>query len=158
MPAQQSARPLPARAVTTEPSLGDYQALAEFRYQIRRFLSFSERAARAAGIEPQQHQLLLALKGLPPDRQPTIGTIAERLCVTHHTAVGLVDRLGATELVERVRGVSDRRQVHVRITPRGEALLSQLSAEHKAQLQTVGPVLLGALSAILTDPRKTTVL
>lgn len=158
MPAQQSARPSPVRAATAEPSLGDYQALAEFRYQIRRFLSFSERAARAAGIEPQQHQLLLALKGLPPERQPTIGTIAERLCVTHHTAVGLVDRLGATGLVERVRGAHDRREVHVRITQTGEALLSRLSAQHKEQLQSVGPSLLGALSAILSDPPKSAVL
>lgn len=141
------------RAATAEPALGDYRALAEFRYQIRRFLSFSERAARAAGIEPQQHQLLLALKGLPTDRQPTMGAIAERLCVTHHTAVGLVDRLGVAGLVERVRGARDRRQVHVRITQTGEALLSRLSAEHKEQLQTVGPTLLDALSAILVEPR-----
>jgi DNA-binding MarR family transcriptional regulator len=73
--------------------IDDYRALAEFRYQIRRFLSFSETAARAAGIEPQQHQLLLALKGLPPSHRPNIKSLAERLCVKHHTAVALVDQL-----------------------------------------------------------------
>ena len=73
-------------------SPSDYRALAEFRYQIRAFLSFSERAARAHGVEPQQHQLLLACKGLPTSQRPTIGTLARRLCVEHHTAVALVDR------------------------------------------------------------------
>lgn len=158
MPVQRSARPLPARATKAEPSLADCRALAEFRYQIRRFLSFSERAARAAGVEPQQHQLLLAVKGLPGDREPTIGVLAERLCVTHHTTVGLVDRLEAAGLVERHRGARDRRQVNVCITPSGEALLSGLSAQHKEQLQTVGPILLGALGAILGDPHQTGVL
>src|SRR5436190_22442147 len=92
-PARVAARP------DAEPSLADYRALAEFRYQIRCFVSFSERAARSAGIEPQQHQLLLALKGLPGELTPSIGTLAERLCVTHHTTVGLVDRLVAAGLV-----------------------------------------------------------
>lgn len=139
-----------AQQADLEPNLADYRALAEFRYQIRCFLSFSERAARSAGIEPQQHQLLLAIKGLPGHLSPSIGTIAERLCVTHHTTVGLVDRLEAAGLVERHRDVAlDRRQVHVRITERGEALLSLLSREHKAQLQTVGPGLRDALRAIL---------
>src|SRR4051794_36610454 len=76
-----------------EPDSIDYQALAEFRYHIRRFIRFSESAARNAGIEPQQHQLLLAVKGLPEDVEPTIGEIANRLHVVHHSAVELVDRL-----------------------------------------------------------------
>lgn len=153
MPATRVSRTLPAEASAAEPTLADYRALAEFRYRIRCFLRFSERAARSAGIEPQQHQLLLALKGLPSHLQPTIGAIAERLCVTHHTAVGLVDRLEAAGQVERSRGAEDRRQVHVRITQAGELLLSRLSAEHKDQLQTVGPILRDALGAVLTSRR-----
>ncbi|HYX50470.1 MAG TPA: helix-turn-helix domain-containing protein, partial [Ktedonobacteraceae bacterium] len=76
-----------------EISITEYQTLAEFRYQLRRFLRFSEQAARAAGLEPQQHQLLLALKGLPEGRKATIGALAERLQLTHHSTVELVDRL-----------------------------------------------------------------
>lgn len=130
-------------------SPSDYRALAEFRYQIRAFLSFSERAARANGIEPQQHQLLLACKGLPISLRPTIGTLARRLCVEHHTAVALVDKLVLAGLVRRVPSQSDRREVLVEITRRGEALLAELSALHRDQLATVGPALIKALSAVL---------
>jgi DNA-binding MarR family transcriptional regulator len=144
----------PARATAlpeSEPSLGDYRALAEFRYQVRCFSSFSERAARGAGIEPQQHQLLLALKGLPVDRIPSIGTLAERMCLAHHTTVELVNRLEASALVERSRGVQDKRQVIVSMTPAGERLLGSLSRLHKEQLQSVGPLLRDALDAILSQ-------
>jgi DNA-binding MarR family transcriptional regulator len=134
-----------------EPSLGDYRALAEFRFQIRCFLSFSERAARGAGIEPQQHQLLLALKGLPIDRRPNIGVLAERLCLAHHTTVELVNRLEAVGFVDRRRSAQDKREVLVGITPAGEALLGSLSLLHKEQLQSVGPLLRDALEAILSQ-------
>ena len=134
-----------------EPTLGDYRALAEFRYQIRCFLSFSERAARGAGIEPQQHQLLLAIKGLPVDRTPTIGALAERLCLAHHTTVELVNRLEAAALVERSRSAQDKRQVIVSMTPAGERLLGSLSRLHKEQLQSVGPLLRDALEATLSQ-------
>jgi DNA-binding MarR family transcriptional regulator len=130
-------------------SLSDYRALAEFRYQIRAFLSFSERAARAQGIEPQQHQLLLAVKGLPVEQRPTIGTVARRLCVEHHTAVALVDKLEQAGFVKRAQNPNDRREVLVEITRRGESLLAELSAIHRDQLVTVGPVLIKALSAVL---------
>jgi DNA-binding MarR family transcriptional regulator len=129
-------------------SADDYRSLAEIRYQIRCFLRFSERAARAAGLEPQQHQLLLACKGLPKASRPTIGTLAERLCVQHHTAVALVDNLAALGLVERVRNSADRREVLVEITARGEASLRRLSALHHEQLRNVAPVLIQALGAI----------
>src|SRR5258706_3664891 len=79
----------------------DLHALAAFRYELRCFLSFSERAARAAGIEPQQHQLLLAIGGLPAGQRPNIRSVAERLCVQHHTAVALVDKLEQRGLVSR---------------------------------------------------------
>ena len=129
-------------------SPADYRSLAEIRYQIRCFLRFSERAARSAGIEPQQHQLLLACKGLPKGSRPTIGTLAARLCVQHHTTVALVDNLVALGLVERVRGSADRREVLVEITVRGEAALRKLSALHREQLRRVAPALIHALGDI----------
>ena len=129
----------------------DYRALAAFRYEIRRFLAFSEQAARSAGIEPQQHQLLLAVQGLPLEQQPTIGAIAERLCVKHHTAVALVDKLEARGLIVRERGAVDRRTVLLRLAPAGAELLRELSERHKAHLQTVGPHMLAALGAILGE-------
>lgn len=127
----------------------DYQGLAEFRYQIRRFLSFSETAARGAGIEPQQHQLLLALKGLPAGRRPNIAALAQRLCVKHHTAVALVDHLERRRLVRRQKGQDDGREVIIILTPAGEAILRTLSALHRQQLRTVGAELVQSLQAIL---------
>jgi DNA-binding MarR family transcriptional regulator len=89
--------------------LADYQSLAELRYQIRRFLHFSEQAAREAGLEPRQHQLLLTMKGLPPGTRPRIGELAQRLQIQHHSAVELVNRLAAGGYVRRHRGGEDRR-------------------------------------------------
>ncbi|HEY2513767.1 MAG TPA: MarR family transcriptional regulator [Polyangiaceae bacterium] len=127
----------------------EYRALAAFRFEMRKFLAFSEQAARAAGVEPQQHQLLLSVRGLPAGRKPTIGAIAERLCVQHHTAVALVDKLEGAGLLRRERSLEDRRQVLLRLTPRGAALLRALSELHRAQLERVGPHLVTALGAIL---------
>lgn len=130
-------------------TLKDYKSLAAFRYEIRKFLAFSEQAARDAGIEPQQHQLLLALRGLPDGLRPTIGAVAERLCVQHNTAVALVDKLEACGLLLRERSTEDRREVLLHLTTDGEALLRRLSELHKNQLRDVGPTLVAALSAIL---------
>lgn len=144
----------PAEKLTdigAEVSLADFRALAELRYQIRRFLSFSERAARAAGIEPQQHQLLLAIKGLPVDRRPTIKTLAERLCVRHHTAVALADQVEARAWARRERHDADRREILLRLTPSGERLLRRLSVLHRDQLRVVGPTLVDALSCVLAQ-------
>jgi DNA-binding MarR family transcriptional regulator len=127
----------------------DYRLLASFRHEMRKFLAFSERAARAAGVEPQQHQLLLALRGLPDELRPTIGTLAERLCVQPHTAVALADKLEEEGLVERERGAEDRREVLLRMTPAGDVLLRGLSALHRQQLAVVGPAMVSALQAIL---------
>src|SRR5215831_4826082 len=104
----------------------DYQSLAEFRHQIRRFLRFSERAARNAGLEPRQHQLMLALKGLPSNVRPRIGELAERLQIQHHSAVELVNRLESAELVRRQRGTEDRREVLLELTQKGETILRDL--------------------------------
>src|SRR2546421_6776190 len=94
-----------------EISTTDYQALAEFRYQIRRFIRYSEQVARSAGIEPQQHQVLLAVKGLPEGEKATIGKLAERLQLQHHSTVELIDRLCERGLVERRRDEADQRRV-----------------------------------------------
>jgi DNA-binding MarR family transcriptional regulator len=136
---------------------GDYRSLAEFRHQIRRFLHFSEGVARRAGLEPTQHQLLLALKGLPPEVRPRIGELAERLQIQHHSAVELVNRLEAGGLVRRRRGREDRREVLVELTSRGENILRQLSLHHRTELRSQGPELLSALERLIEDrqaPRK----
>jgi DNA-binding MarR family transcriptional regulator len=130
--------------------LADYRALAQFRYEIRKFLAFSESAARQAGIEPQQHQALLAIKGLPPGVEPTIGALAERLCVQHHTAVALVDKLEARGWAVRKRATSDRRQVLLSLTGKGSALLAKLSALHREQLGAVGSGMVQALEVIVS--------
>ncbi|MBZ5591258.1 MAG: MarR family winged helix-turn-helix transcriptional regulator [Acidobacteriia bacterium] len=124
----------------------DYQALAEVRYQIRRFLHFSEQAARAAGLEPHQHQLLLAVRG--HDKR-SIGILAERLQIQHHSAVELVDRLEERGFVARSRAPSDRRQVMVQLTPRGEEELKKLTTCHLAELRDTGPALVSALEAVI---------
>src|SRR5262245_53083839 len=129
----------------------DYRALAEFRYQMRRFARFSDQAARAAGIEPQQHQLLLAIKGMPEGVAPTMGALAERLQILHHSAVELVDRMEERGLLRRERAADDRRQVLLALTARGEALLARLSAVHRAEVRSIGPRLLRALYSVVDD-------
>ena len=128
----------------------DYRSLAEFRYQIRRFLRFSEQAARQAGLEPQQHQLLLALKGLPEGAEPSIGELAERLQIRHHSVVELVDRLVERGYVKRRRGQADRRIVFVELTAAGDEVLRRLSLEHRAELESAGAALLAALNALVS--------
>ncbi|MGH9627897.1 MAG: MarR family winged helix-turn-helix transcriptional regulator [Bryobacteraceae bacterium] len=126
----------------------EYQKLEEFRFQIRRFLNFSEAAARIAGVEAQQHQALLALKALPEGSLPTIGHLAERLLLKHHSAVGLVDRLQVLGLVTRRPRSEDARQVLVRLTSKGERLLHRLSLAHRLELEETGPELAAALRSI----------
>ena len=128
----------------------DYQALAEFRYQIRRFVRFSEQAARRAGLEPAQHQLLLAVKASAS--QPTVGELAERLQLRHHSVVGLIDRLAEGGLVRRSRAAVDRRQVRVRLTPKSEAVLRKLTVEHRTELAAAGSAMAAALDPILARP------
>lgn len=135
-------------------SNADYRSLAGFRYEIRKFLAFSEQAAREAGIEPQQHQLLLAVRGLPEGTRPTIRAVAERLCVQHHTTVALVDKLENRGLIERERSSVDRREVLLRLTAEGEDMLRSLSALHRQQLRTVGPEMLAALQTIVSGQSK----
>lgn len=139
----------PAAAPAEAVWLSDYRALAEFRYQIRCFLRFSEHAAREGGLEPQQHQLLLALRGLPEGREPTIGALAERLQIHHHSAVELLDRLEERGLVRRTRGEDDRRQVFIHLTTGGEKILRELSLHHRTELRSIAPALHRALNALM---------
>ncbi len=126
-------------------TLPDFQALSEFRYQIRKFLHFSQEAAEKAGLETRQHQLMLAVKGLPEGRQPRIADLAERLQIRHHSAVELVNRLAKQGYVERHRTNNDRREVLVSLTFKGEKVLRQLSLHHREELRTQGPALVAAL-------------
>lgn len=128
-------------------TVAEYRALAAFRYELRRFLRFSERAARSAGLEPRQHQLLLALKGMPEGGQATIGVLADRLQIEHHSAVELVDRMEAHDLVRRARAQVDRRTVRVELTERGDAMLGLLSVFHRAELRSVAPALWDVIGA-----------
>jgi DNA-binding MarR family transcriptional regulator len=123
----------------------DYQRLAAFRYALRRFLRFSEEAAVAVGLTPQQHQALLAIEGMPERRRVSITELAERLQLTHHSVVGLLDRLERERLVKRMRSRTDKRVSFVRVTPRGRGLLRKLTTAHKGQLIQVAPEMIHAL-------------
>ncbi|HET9296267.1 MAG TPA: MarR family transcriptional regulator [Candidatus Binatia bacterium] len=129
----------------------NFKAMAELRYQIRKFLRFSENAARQAGIEPQQHQLLLAIRGLPDGASPTIGVLAERMQLQHHSTVELVDRLVDRNFLCRLRSTSDRRQVLVKLTHDGEEFLQRLSLHHLEELQSAGPTFVKVLNSLLGD-------
>ena len=132
-----------------------YRALADFRYEIRRFLNFSERAARAAGIEPQQHQALLAIKGLPPACKATVGVLAEQMQIRHHSAGELSSRLARKGWMRRSRSRRDGREVLLELTRRGENLLAKLSLSHREELRTAGPRLIAALQAAIAHHKPT---
>jgi DNA-binding MarR family transcriptional regulator len=129
----------------------DYRAMAEFRYQIRRFLRFSEQAARSAGIEPQQHQLLMAVKGLPEGSKPTVAVLADRMQLQHHSTVELIDRLEERGFLYRLRATDDRRQVFVKLTHDGEEFLQTLAMYHVQELQSVGPTLVKVLQSVMEN-------
>ena len=135
-------------------TLQDYQAVAEFRHQIRRYVKFSDAAVRGSDLEPRQYQLLLALKGLPSNVRARIGELAEQLQIQHHSAVELVDRLEASGLVRRQRGTQDRREVLVVLTSAGEKVLRELVLYHRAELSTRGPELIEALRCVSQDSKK----
>jgi len=112
-----------------------YRDLAEFRRQIRQFLYFSEITAKKHRIEPQQHQLLLTVQGLPPDVKPTVGELAARMFIQPHSAVELVNRLEQTGAVARSANPQDRREVRVRLTASGRAALRKLALAHRDELE-----------------------
>ncbi len=119
----------------------DYTALAEFRFLIRCFLEFSEQQAKQVGLTPRQHQALLVIKGYGKGHPITVGDLAERLRVRHHSAVELTHRLAEAGLVERVADEQDQRKVLLRLTPLAEAHLAALSAAHRDELSRIEPML-----------------
>lgn len=129
---------------------GDYEALAEFRYALRKFLGFSEEAATRHGVTPQQYQALLAIEGFPGRNWVTIGELAEQMRIAHHSAVGLVDRMEAMKLVKRSPGKEDRRRVEVSLSAKGLKLLEKLYRVHRDELRSVGPQLTAALQKAAT--------
>jgi DNA-binding MarR family transcriptional regulator len=135
------------RAVTPK----EYETLAAFRYTLARFLGFSEAVAARAGLTPQQYQALLALKGFGGSL--TMGELAERLLIHHHSAVGLVDRLEALGLARRTADPKDRRVVHVAPTAKGKRRVARLAAVHRDELQQTA-VTLRALLEELSRPAK----
>lgn len=137
-------------------SLEQYRQIAEFRYRIRQFLHFSEEVARANGIEPRQHQLLLAIKGLPEGTRPTITALSERLCLRHHSTVELVDRLVSHAAIVRLHSAEDSREILLELTPHGEELLRKLSVLHWEELQNSGPALADWLRAMVHRPGRRT--
>jgi DNA-binding MarR family transcriptional regulator len=120
-------------------SASDYRLLAEFRHLLRGFLAFSEDAARRAGLTPQQHQTLLAIKGY--EGSPTVGQLAQRLLIRHHSAVGLADRLARAGLLARNIDPDDRRRVTLTLTAKAERVLARLSTAHRDELRRLAPML-----------------
>ena len=127
----------------------DYEALAGFRYALRQFLRFSEVEAEGAGLNPQQYQAMIVIKGYPDRDRVTIGELAESLLIRHHSAVGLVDRLVLKGLVKREVAQEDRRQVYVSLTAQGEEILERLAAQHREEFQRIGSTLTDLLGNLL---------
>jgi DNA-binding MarR family transcriptional regulator len=135
-------------------SNAEYRALAELRYRIRLFLQEGDDQTRAAGLEPQQYLLLLALRGLPEGAEPTIRVLASRLALKHHSVVELVDRMESHAYVRRSRARDDRRNVIVSLLPRGEKLLEQVARHRIGELRATGAKLVAAIEALLESPRE----
>ena len=134
-------------------TLADYQALAEFRFQIRRFLHFSDRAVEKAGLERGQYQLMLSIKGMPDDLRPRIRDVANRMQIQHHSAVDLINRLEAGGYVHRERATNDRREVLLQLTAKGEKVLAELALHHHEELQEAAPELVAALRRVMAGKK-----
>ena len=148
MVALKRARRRPAVARGGEPSherdvsnAVNYAALARFRYELRKFQAFSKAAAKSAGLTPQQHQALLAIRGFSDKGPLSVGDLAEFLLIQPHTAVELVDRMTRLELLVRVVDGSDGRRVLVKLTQEGERRLQKLSQTNLKELRAIGPTL-----------------
>ena len=132
------------------------QMLAEFRFRLRQFLSFSEEAAEAVGTSAQQYQLLQVIEGAPDGVPASISYIAERMVLRHNSAVELVGRAERMGLVQREEDASDHRRALITLTEAGRALLTTLVAQHWTELEQSGPELRTALDRLLTEslPRR----
>src|SRR5579864_6851244 len=130
-------------------TLSHYQALAEFRYQIRKFLHFSEQAVKQAGVERGQYQLMLAIKVMPAGVRPRVRELANRMQIRHHSTVELINRLEAAGCVRRERAQNDRREVLLALTPKGERVLAELALHHHDELRTAAPTLVAALRRLM---------
>lgn len=119
----------------------DYEALARFRYEIRKFQEFSNAAASRVGLTPQQHQALLTIRGLSGSDPVSVGDVAEFLFIHHHSAVELMDRMTKLGLLSRSLDEADRRRVLVKLTRDGESRLRKLSRIHLEELRAIGPTL-----------------
>ena len=137
--------------MNAEITTAEYRALAELRYRIRKFVGEGDAVARAAGLEPQQYLLLLAIRGLPDNVEATIRALADRLALKHHSAVELIDRLESHGYVRRTRSRDDRRRVLVTLLPRGEKLLEQVAHDRIGELRASGTALVAAISALLEN-------
>lgn len=127
----------------------DYDALASFRYAMRKFLSFSRQALAEKGkLTPEQYEALLAVKAFSSANGVTISDLSERMQVKHHTAVGVVDKLEANSLLEREPGVRDRRKVFLKLTPEGSRVLARVAAIHREELRARSPELIEALTRL----------
>ncbi len=122
-----------------KPQTDDYRALANFRYALRQFLEFSGAAAKSVGLTPQQHQAMLSIIGAPEGQAVTVGFLAERLLLKHHSTVELVDRLVELDLLTRQPDAADRRKVLLNLTPKAKRLLTKLSAAHLEELRRIRP-------------------
>lgn len=125
----------------SEISKDQYEVLATFRRELRHFLRFSERAARQVGLTPQQHQLLLAIKGFPGRDWATVSELSDALALRHHSVVGIVDRSCRAGIVVRREHVEDRRFIEVALTAHGEQLLAALTESHLDELRRLLPTL-----------------
>jgi len=136
-------------AATRDLTLKQYRLLAELRYQIRRFLAYRDETARDNGLEPQQYQALLAIKGAPTGTETTVGKLAQRMLVRHHSAVEMIDRLATHGLATRTRHPEDRRKMLVHLTAKGERVLRELALSSREELRNSGPALVALLRRLL---------
>lgn len=139
----------PASTHTSELDVPHLQKLAEFRYQLRRFLHFSQAAAEQAGLRHQQYQLLQCVGGMPDGVEPTIANVAARMLLKHNSAVELVDRTIEQGLLRRSADTEDHRRILLRVTPQGERTLASLAEFHTLELEQSGPELVHALQRAL---------
>jgi DNA-binding MarR family transcriptional regulator len=145
---RQGTRPT-AELVSSGLDIAHLRRLAEFRFQLRRFLHFSQDAAEQAGLRTQQYQLLQCVGGMPEGVAPTIANVAARMLLKHNSAVELVDRAIEQDLLRRVTDPVDHRCILLRVSPQGEQLLASLAEFHTRELEQLGPELVRALHRVL---------